>query len=160
MAKKAAAKKTPAAAKKKPAAKKAAALKTRPTGGSVDAYLAGIADPARRADVEALHALITKVAPDLTPKLWGKIIGYGSYSYHYPSGRSGEWFVLGLASNAASISVYVSATSPGGRYVAEQHAASLAPASVGKSCIRFRRLAQLDPAALERVLREGAARAR
>ena len=144
------------ASKKKTAKKRAPAMKTRPTGGSLAAYFAGITPAAKRAEVEQVHALIRRVAPDLEPRVWGQFIGYGTFHYRYASGREGDWFVLGLGGKMKTgISIYACATK-GGRYVAEAHAAALRPASVGKSCIRFRSLAAIDLAALERVLREAA----
>jgi hypothetical protein len=60
-----------------------------------------------------------------------------------------------VASNASYISLYVSAVD-GECYVAEQYRELLSKANIGKSCVRFKRLADLDQAALENLIREGA----
>jgi hypothetical protein len=130
----------------------------KPTGAtSLSGYLASIPEP-RRSDVKRLHALIRKAAPGLRPAFDARtgMIGYGPYHYRYASGREGDSFVIALASQKQYISLYLCCTDADGAYVAEKHRRALAPASVGKSCIRFRRLEQLDVAVLERVVREGA----
>ena len=48
--------------------------------------------------------------------------------------------------------MYVSAVDRKGRYLAEQAKTKLGKASVGKSCIRFKKLADLDIDALRDVL--------
>lgn len=55
--------------------------KTKPTAADVADYFAAIADPARRADCEALAKLIGKVTKH-EPAMWGSsIVGFGSYHY-------------------------------------------------------------------------------
>jgi hypothetical protein len=83
------------------------------------------------------------------------MIGYGTYRYKYASGREGDWPVIALASQKNYISVYVCAAE-NGRYIAEAHKGELANASVGKSCIRFKKLEDVDLKALEKVIKAGA----
>jgi hypothetical protein len=112
----------------------------------------------RRADVKALDALIRRCAPGLKPVFSPALgmMGYGPYHYRYASGREGESFHIALASQVQHISLYLSCTDGAGAYVAEKHKAALKPASVGRSCIRFKRLEQVDLGAREKVIREGA----
>ncbi len=84
------------------------------------------------------------------------MIGYGKYHYRYASGREGDWSVIALASQKNYISVYVCA-SDGKAYVVERRARELPKASVGKSCIRFKRIADIDLETLGSIIREGAA---
>jgi len=138
--------------------KKTPSASPRPGGAtSMRDWLARIPEP-RRADVKALDALIRRAAPALKPAFSPGLgmMGYGPYHYRYASGREGDSFHIALASLVQHISVYVCATDGKGSYVAEKHREALRPASVGRSCIRFKRLAQMDLAALERVIREGA----
>ena len=75
--------------------------KTTQTTASVDAYLAAIADPARRADCEALAALMQKVTNE-PPKMWGTaIVGFGNCHYVYDSGREGDICAAGFSSRKA-----------------------------------------------------------
>lgn len=112
----------------------------------IDEFLADVPED-RRETIRTLHDIIVEAAPDLAPKIWpmsGKpLIGYGDYHYRYASGREGDWFVLGIASQKQYISVYVCASDENG-YLAESRKDRLGKVSVGKSCIRFKRLDQLD----------------
>jgi hypothetical protein len=74
-----------------------AETKTRPTGASVDAYLASRASPEQLAGCKAIMA-ICKRDTKQQPKMWGpSIVGYGSYTYTYESGHSGDACLAGFA---------------------------------------------------------------
>jgi Domain of unknown function (DU1801) len=117
-------------------------------------YIARL-DEARKTDIAALDALIRKVAPKLKPFIHSGMLAYGPWHYKYASGREGDWFRMGVASNKNYISLYVSACNDKG-YVAERYKKALPKASIGRSCVRFKRLSDLDPAALKNMIREGA----
>lgn len=123
-------------------------------------YLDNLAEP-RRSELKQLHRLITKTAPKLKPRMWGEMIGigYGSYHYRYASGREGDWPVVGLSSRKDYISLY-SCLSDGKQYVAELYKKQLPRANIGRSCIRFKRLADVDPRVLARIIKENEALAR
>lgn len=64
---------------------------------------------------------------------------------------------IALANNKRYISLYIMATDPaGGRYLAETYKDRLPTADIGKSCVRFKRVDDLDQAALTQLIREGA----
>ena len=121
-------------------------------------YLDQLPEP-RRSELKQLHRLITKTAPALKPKMWSGMIGYGSYHYRYASGREGDWFVVGLSSRKDYISFY-GCLSDGKQYIAEKYKKELPKANIGRSCIRFKRLADLDLRILARVIKENEAAAR
>ena len=83
--------------------------------------------------------------------------GYGRYHYRYASGREGDWMLVGMASNKNYISLYVTATTDDGRYLAETFRPRLPKASIGKSRIRFKRLSDVDTAALTELLQAASA---
>jgi hypothetical protein len=58
-----------------------------------------------------------------------------------------------VASNKNYISLYLTAAAPDGGYLAERYQEQLPKASIGKSCIRFKRLGDVDQDVLERLLR-------
>jgi hypothetical protein len=122
--------------------------------GAREDYIAALAEP-RRTDVAALDALIREHAPGLEPVVAGKMLGYGPFHYRYASGREGDTTLLGLASQKRYISLYVLCAN-GGRYLAESYAERLPKASVGKSCVRFARLSDVDPAVLAELVTEAA----
>jgi hypothetical protein len=122
--------------------------------GAREDYIAALAEP-RRTDVAALDALIREHAPSLEPVVAGKMLGYGPFHYRYASGREGDTTLLGLASQKRHISLYVLCAN-GGRYLAESYVERLPKASVGKSCVRFARLSDVDPAVLAELVTEAA----
>jgi hypothetical protein len=127
----------------------------KPIGAStLSEYFDQIEEP-RRSEMRALHRLISKAVPKLKPGIQFGMIGYGTHHYKYASGREGDAPVVALASQKNYISVYACA-SDGKQYVAERRKAELGRVSVGKSCIRFKRLADVDLRALESVVKEAA----
>jgi len=116
------------------------------------AYLAALPE-ARRAEVKRLDAFIRKTVPKLEPFIHSGMLAYGPQRYRTKSGKESDWFKLGIASNATAISLYVCASDERG-YVAERHRAALPGASIGKSCVRFKKFDDLDPKALAKVLKE------
>ena len=117
-------------------------------------YLAAV-DDERRSDVAALDALIRKNVPKLEPVIMGGLLGYGPFQYRYASGREGDACVLSIASNASYISLYCFAADAKG-YVAERYVDRLPKASIGKSCVRFKKLADLDQKVLVALIKETA----
>ena len=117
-------------------------------------YIAAV-DDARRADIAALDALIRAHAPDLEPVIMGGMLGYGPFHYRYASGREGDACKLSVASNASYISLYCFAADETG-YVAERYVDRLPKASIGKTCVRFKKLADLDEEALAALVDETA----
>ena len=116
---------------------------------TVEEYLNGLSEP-RRSEVAALHAFISKTFPHLKPSMQSGMIGYGTYHYKYESGREGDAPVIGLSSRAQYISIYACEAS--------SHKAALPKANIGNSCIRIKRLSDIDLKALGKVLSEAAKR--
>jgi hypothetical protein len=125
-----------------------AEAKTRPSAQSVASYLKAIEDPARRADCEALVALMRRVTKR-EPAMWGtSIVGFGLYRYTYESGRSGEACAIGLASRKGDISVYLSSEAP----AQDALLRTLGKHKMGKGCLSIKRLADVDTAVLESII--------
>lgn len=118
-------------------------------------YIADLPEP-RRSQVRQIHDLIRDAAPDLEPSVESGMIGYGRYHYRYDSGREGDASIIALASRKNHISVYVSAITPDGGYLAEASKDRLGKVDVGKSCIRIKDPADVDLPALSDVISEGA----
>jgi hypothetical protein len=115
-------------------------------------YLVALSEP-RRTELKSLDAAIRKAAPKLKPYLayGGTMIGYGPYHYKYTSGREGDCPIVALSSRAQFVSLYVSGHRDG-KSIAEAAKPKLGKVSVGKACIRFKRLEDLNlPAVLELV---------
>ena len=117
-------------------------------------YIAAV-DDKRRPDIAALDALIRKHAPKLEPVIMDGMLGYGPFHYTYASGREGDACKLSIASNTSAISLYCFAADEQG-YVAPRYVDRLPKADVGKSCVRFKKLADLDEKALVALIKETA----
>jgi uncharacterized protein YdhG (YjbR/CyaY superfamily) len=126
-------------------------MKGRTNAATPAEYIAGIEEK-RRPDVQRLHELVREVAPELEPTMEFGMLGYGKMHYRYASGREGDWMKLGIANNKQYISLYCCAADDRG-YVAERYRERLPKANIGKSCVRFKRLADLDEAALRALIR-------
>lgn len=125
-----------------------AELKTKPTAASVDDYLASRASAEQRADCEALMKLLGKVTGE-GPRMWGpSIVGYGAYRYRYDSGRTGESCATGFAIRGKELVVYLTAEGKGQAALL----AKLGKHKMGKSCLYFKRLADLDAGVLEKLV--------
>jgi hypothetical protein len=122
--------------------------KTKPTDASVDDYIASRANAQQRADCRELMALFKKVTRQ-APRMWGpSIVGYGSYRYTYESGRTGEAPVAGFAIRGRELVVYVLADGEDQRSLLSR----LGKHRMGKVCLYFKQLADLDKAVLERLV--------
>src|SRR5688572_4443343 len=121
---------------------------TKPTGASVKDYVASRANEQQRADVRELMALLKSITKH-PPKMWGpSMVGYGSQRYTYESGRTGEVPLAAFAIRGRDFVVYVYAES------AKQKAllAKLGKHSMGKTCLYFRQLVDLDTSVLEQIV--------
>lgn len=122
--------------------------KTRPTNASVQDYVASRANAEQRADCKALMSMFKRITRQ-PPKMWGpSIVGYGSCRYTYESGRTGEMCLAGFAIRGRELVVYIL---PRGK---EQEAllSKLGKHRMGKSCLYFNRLADVDKTILEELV--------
>jgi hypothetical protein len=122
--------------------------KTKATDASVEDYIASRANEEQRADCKALMSIFKRVTRQ-PPKMWGpSMVGYGSIRYTYESGRTGEMFLTGFAIRGRELVVYLV---PEGE--AQQALRSrLGKHRMGKSCLYFKRLADLDKTVLEQLV--------
>lgn len=127
--------------------------KTRPTGASVAAFLAAVEGDERRADCRALVALIGRITGK-PAAMWGSgIVGFDQYHYKYESGREGDWAVAGFSPRKGDISIYLTAE---GQHQQEL-LAKLGRHRMGKACLYVRKLADVDLAVLEQLIRDSVA---
>ncbi len=122
--------------------------KTKASDASINEYLASRASAEQLADCKALMAMLKRVTRQ-PPKMWGpSIVGYGSYRYTYDSGRTGESCLTGFAVRGKEVVVYLVAEGQ------DQEAllSKLGKHKIGKSCLYFKRLADLDTKVLEALV--------
>ncbi len=106
----------------------------------------------RRDALEFLDTFIKKVVPKLKPVFAYNMPGYGVFKYKNYKKEVVNWPVIAIASQKNYISVYVCAVSHGA-YIAESHKKELGKVSVGRSCIRFKKIEDLNSKGLEKVLK-------
>ena len=125
-----------------------AETRTKPTDASVDAFIAAVEKPARRADAETLRALMERVTGE-PAVMWGpSVIGFGSYHYRYASGHEGDAPRVGFSPRAANLVLYV-----GSFPEYDELLGRLGKAKRSKACLYLSRLADVDLGVLEEIVR-------
>ena len=118
---------------------------------TVESYLENV--PTERSEtVLFLHKFIQKAAPTLKPHFASNMLGYGVMKCLNHKKQEIEWPVVAMANQKQYISIYICATF-NGQYIAEEWKEKLGKVSVGKSCIRFKKLEDVDLKGLEAVLK-------
>ncbi len=82
------------------------------------------------------------------PKMWGPtMIGFGSYHYKYASGHEGDSMLIGFSPRKSEFSLYVTAPGEDNKKLLDQ----LGKFKMGKACIYFKKLDDLDFGTLEKL---------
>jgi hypothetical protein len=122
--------------------------KTKPTNASVERYIASRASEQQRIDCQELMALLEKVTRQ-PPRMWGpSIVGYGSCKYTYESGRTGEMPLAAFAIRGRELVVYLVTEGEKQRSLLSK----VGKHTMGKSCLYFKRLADLDKSVLQKLV--------
>ena len=125
-----------------------AEVKTKPTEVSVDAFLDGVKHPVRRADGEAIREMMERITGE-PAVMWGpSIVGFGAYHYRYASGHEGDMCRVGFSPRSANLVLYV-----GGFPEYEEMLARLGKHKTSKACLYINKLADVDQAVLEEIVR-------
>ncbi len=125
-----------------------AETKTRPTDVSVDAFLASVAHPVRRADGQALRAMMERITGE-PATMWGpSIVGFGSCHYRYESGHEGDMPRVGFSPRSSSLILYV-----GGFPDYDALLARLGKHRRSVACLYVNKLADVDLGVLEEIAR-------
>jgi hypothetical protein len=133
-----------------------AELKTQPTEGDAEAFLATISDEGRRADARTVCDLLTRVTAE-PAVMWGKaIVGFGRQHLRYDSGRELDWMEIGFSPRKANTTIYLS----GGLEAYADLLARLGKHTTGGGCLYLKRVDDVDPAVLEELLTRSVARVR
>lgn len=115
----------------------------------VATFLERVTPQRRRRDAQTLLDLMMRATGE-PPRLWGSIVGFGSYHYRYPSGREGDSAAAGFAPRKAAAVVYL--VDGIGRYA--DRLAVLGPHSTGVGCLYLKDLDAVDLAVLEGIVRD------
>lgn len=116
---------------------------------TVAGFLNSIEDGQIRDDSKRLCKCL-KEGTGAKPVLWDKVIGFGKYHYRYASGREGNWFRIGFAPRARGLSLYLMADFEGEAEVMKR----VGKHKMGKCCMTFRRLSDLDESVLKELIQK------
>ncbi|MEK7602904.1 MAG: DUF1801 domain-containing protein [Patescibacteria group bacterium] len=120
---------------------------------SVNEYLVAVPGD-RKAIIDFMHEFIQKSVPSLKPHFAYNMLGYGSFEYFDKRAKEYKpWPVVALANQKNYVSVYVCAID-GNEYLTKKYADRLGKVNVGKSCIRFKNLKDVNLEALKEVLQK------
>lgn len=124
-------------------------LKTLPNDASVEAFIDQVPDETRRNDSITLLNMFEKITGEKA-KMWGTaIIGFGKY--HYKSERSsqeGDWPLVGFSPRKQNLTLYVMSELTTFDDLLEK----LGKHKTSKACLYINKLADVDPAVLEKII--------
>ena len=125
-----------------------AETKTKPTTVSVDAFLDAVEHPVRRADGHEVRRMMESITGERAT-MWGpSIVGFGSYHYKYASGHEGDMCRVGFSPRSAKLVLYV-----GGFAQYDALLEKLGKHKRSKACLYLNKLADVDQAVLEEIVR-------
>ena len=127
-----------------------AELKAKANNQSVEAFLQTIEPAQKREDCFKILEMMKRLS-GFNPTMWGNsIVGFGSYHYHYASGREGDWFQLGFSPHKQNFSVFLMSCDITKDLSNELQ--RLGKHKTGKGCLYFNKLADIDQTVLEEMI--------
>ena len=126
------------------------ANKTVANKASVQEFLEGVTNERRKSDALVILDMMQRITGE-PAVMWGKsLIGFGSYHYKYDSGREGDSALVSFSPRKANLVVYIM---PGfDKY--EDLMSRLGKHKTGKSCLYLNKLADVDMAVLEELIKK------
>ncbi len=122
-------------------------LKTKKNEASVEDFFGEISDENARADCKKIASMMEK-ATGAKPKMWGAgIVGFGNFSYTNTSG-SYEWMEIAFSPRKANLTLYLT----NGEGLDADLLADLGKHKLGKSCLYFKRLSDVNEEVLEKLI--------
>lgn len=127
----------------------ASTLKTQPKDDSVDNFIASW--PEEQAKEGKILCALLQRATGQKPMRWGaKLIGFGIFTYHYASGRSGDWMPIAFAPRKGGMTLYLI----DGQDHYKDRLADMTVKGGGKSCVYLKKISEIDLEELEAIVRE------
>ena len=118
---------------------------------SVEEYLLMVPGD-RKKDIDFLHAFIQKAVPKLKTYFASNMIGYGSFYYLDSKKQKRDWPIIALANQKNYITIYV-CTVIADKAAAEKYKKDLGKLTKGLSCIRFKKIEEINLETLKTVLK-------
>ena len=126
-------------------------IKTKPTGANVQAFLDAVTNEEQRADAYKVLEIMQRLTGE-EPKMWGPtMVGFGEKTYKSPvTTREVDCFKIGFSPRKGTLVLYVLYY---GRPEQEKLLKKLGPHKTGKSCLYIKRLSDVDPKVLEKLIK-------
>ena len=122
--------------------------KTKPTGISVDDFIASVPDERKREDAIAIARIMQEITGE-PPAMWGpSIVGFGSYHYKYETARDGFMRIAGFPPRKAALTIYLM----GEIESREELLGQLGKHTTGKGCLYIKRLSDVDSEVLRQLI--------
>jgi len=126
-----------------------AELKTKPNDASVEEFIKGVEDEAKREDCRTVLKLMSEASGEKAV-MWGpSIVGFGTYHYKYASGREGDWMKTGFSPRKQNLTLYI--MDGFGKY--DELLSALGPHKTGKSCLYIKKLEDIDLMVLKKLVK-------
>jgi hypothetical protein len=127
-----------------------AELKTNPNDASVEDFLNSVEDAQKRADSWKVLEMMEEISKS-PAKMWGpSIVGFGTYHYVYPSGKSGDWMLTGFSPRKQALTLYLMS----GHAHFEDDLKILGKHKIGKSCLYIKKLSDIDEQVLRNMIKD------
>lgn len=123
--------------------------KTEFTDVNVSAFINALTDEKKKADSLTLITLMEEISGEKAKMYGPTIVGFGEYHYKYDSGHEGNAPILGFSPRKAAFSLYVFTGLDEHLPLVEK----LGKFTMGKACIYVKKLADIDIAALQELMK-------
>ena len=126
-----------------------AEAKTKPTNQSVEKFIKSQPDPQRREDCSTITRLMSD-ATGAEPQMWGSsIVGFGTHSIKYASGREADWPIIGFSPRKQNLTLYIGL----GDLFDPELLAKLGKHTLGKGCLYIKRLSDVHMPTLKKLVK-------
>jgi hypothetical protein len=114
-------------------------------------FVEGLEWPRRQEHGRFLLEVFERVT-GVEPVMWGPtMVGYGEAHYVSPSGREGDWFVVGFSPRKANLALYGLQSAPD----ADELLPRLGKHKLGSGCVWINKPEDVDQDVLEQLIRGG-----
>lgn len=126
--------------------------KTQATHASVAKFIAAQPEP-RRSECATVAGMMRK-ATGAEPRMWGSsIVGFGTQTYVYASGRTGDWPLIAFSPRKAALTLYLML----GAGKRAELLARLGKYKMSKGCLYVNKLGDVDSRVLQALITAAAA---
>jgi Domain of unknown function (DU1801) len=125
-----------------------AEAKTQLTKQNPIEFLENATEDQRLDDCKTLVRIMEKAA-GAPPRMWGSnIVGFGSYTYKYASGQTGDWPLAAFAPRRQHLTIYLTPQADG----FDALLTKLGKHKMAGGCLHIKKLSDVDPSVLTKLI--------